>query len=379
MSEAEFIAKFGDKANEIPDVDLVKFLNKTHAKWLEPQKTTPNKPAVILSQKLFFARNIKKYPFLENTTISEKENIYRDISKAIKKTKIFPLNNFVEIRLDGNSPLINVSLFERDIISASAAHSDKIKGIFTCMDGNEFPVILANTQNHLDITIYCDNGKEMKALGEINKIDNVLGEELLYAYDSHLGFLSSKPEECGCGFSMETVLHLPGLVMTEEIKETFNGLTVLGAKIEGMFGNEDDCWGAFFRLTTGNYSGYNENEIIQKTKEIQKVLYSAEQKARKRLFKEAGKIMEDKVYRSFGMLKYARTLPISQFLNFISMLRIGCEYNIIPLNIEFLNTMLEKGFFANMLFLFLDKEAKIEFFDEERANLSRLMLKPYNF
>jgi protein arginine kinase len=379
LSETEFFAGLGDKdkTKEMTFVDLLNFLLGISPKWLSVQKATPNNPAIVLSQKMSFSRNIKKYPFLENTTIPEESEIYRDVSNAIKKTKIFPSGKLVEIKLCDSNAIINAMLFEKDFIPANiAAAPDKIKGIFMNGGDREFPVVLANIQNHLTISLYCNIGKEEQAFEKINKIDNILGEELIYAYDSQLGFLFSKPEECGCGFSFETVFHLPGLVMTEEIMETLNGISVMGAKIDEIFGNLTDNLGAFFKVVTGNYLGGGEKEIIEKTKEICGILTAAELKARKRLFKDAKKVMEDKIYRSFGMLKFAKIMPFPQFLNFISLLRLGSEYKVIPFSLEFLNKILEKGFFTNIILLFDEQLKSSDFnYDEERANLLRNLLK----
>jgi len=51
--------------------------------------------------------------------------------------------------------------------------------------------------------------------------------------------------------------------------------------------------------------------------------------------------LEDKVYRSYGILKYARTLDLDEFLNLTSAIRFGIESGILKnINIKLLNRMM---------------------------------------
>lgn len=167
------------------------YLLKTRPKWLEIEKATPNKPAVVLSQKIGLSRNLKKYPFLETATTLEKNAIYADILSAVKKANIYSEEDFVEMNLQTGNYIIEMLLYEKDIIPLQAMNCDWTRSVFVDEQGF-LPTILVNTKNHLDIISFCDAGKEEKTLAKLNEIDNVLGEELLYAYDSRLGFFGIK-------------------------------------------------------------------------------------------------------------------------------------------------------------------------------------------
>jgi len=345
---------------------------KIFPKWLEIEKSSPNKPAVILSQKFGLSRNIKKYPFLKNATALEKDKIFAEVADAVEKSKIFDEKKTAKINLKDNNYLIEALLFEKDIIPFQTMNSDWSRGVLA--DGDEkSPVILMNMKNHLEITLNSPFGKEIDTLAKLNETDNILGEELLYAYDSRLGFMMPNPEECGNGIFTEFVAHMPGIVLTEEINEVLNGISIMGARVEGVQNQGMAAWGSFFRITANFSDIENENEIVEKNKEIQNALIIAETKARKRLFKEAKLVMEDKIFRSFAMMKYARIMPVSQLFNFISLLRLGSEYKIFQMNMRVLNLLFERGFTANMLLL-LDISDTTDI-DCERAKMYRELLK----
>ena|GEM_PF-2295192 len=372
----EAVEKTGGET-QVPNVPSIetRFLAKTYPKWLEIEKSTSNNPAVVLSQKLILSRNIKKYPFIENATALEKESIFSDVLDAVEKSEIIKSDDFVKINVQKINGLVAAMLFEKDIIPWAAVRTDWARGILADCCDEKFPIIAINTKNHLDLSLYFENEKESEALDKLNGIDNILGEELFYAYDSRFGFLFAKPEECGCGLSVEMVAHLPGLVLTGEISQTLNGLSVMGARATGLFNDGGEAWGSFFRINAGNCCGGDEKEIVAKAVEIRKALIDVEAKARKRLFKEAKKIMEDKIYRSFGMLRYARVLPTAQLFNFISLLRLGCERKLpLLVNIKKLNIMLERGFTTSLLLMSEEKEQPLGDLDEIRANFFRMLL-----
>jgi len=351
------------------------FIVKILPRWLEIDKSSPNKPAVILSQKFGLSRNIKKYPFLKNATALEKDAIFADIMSVFEKNKYFTDKKFLKINLLRSNYLIEGLLFEKDIVPLQMMSRDWARGVFMSYADKDFPVFLINAKNHLDIISGAPFGKEAEALAKLNEIDNILGEELLYAYDSRMGFLASNPEECGSGLYTETIAHLPGIVLTEEINEVLNGLSVMGARAEGIQNDNLQAWGAFFRITA-NFSDANEDELVRRTQEIQHALTVAESKARKRLFKEARMVMEDKVFRSFAMMKYARIMTASQLFNFVSLLRLGSEQRIFPMNMKVINMLFERGWTANMLLM--SNIAEITDLDEERAKMYRSILKDIN-
>jgi len=347
-----------------------KYVLKLQPKWLETGKASPNKPAVVLSQRFGLSRNLKKYPFLKIATALEKDAIFSEVAEAVKKTNLFGIEKFIKINLKECNFLFENLLFEKDILPYSVLDNDWTQGVLA--DGAEkFPTILINTKNHLDIFADAAFGEEAEALAKLNEVDNILGEELLFGYNPDIGFLMANPEECGSGLFMETVAHLPALVLTEEINEVLNGISIMGARAEGVQNSGTTAWGAFFKITA-NFSDMNEKELIAKTKEIQNALLVAETKARKRLFKEARIVMEDKIYRCLGIMQHARIMSISQLFNFISLLRLGSEYKVFPVGMRTLNALFKHGWTANIIMIReITGDTDI---DEERATMYRSLL-----
>jgi protein arginine kinase len=66
-----------------------------------------------------------------------------------------------------------------------------------------------------------------------------------------------------------------------------------------------------------------------------------EERAREVLLRDATSILEDKVWRAFGLLRYARSLSFDETMNLLSGVRLGVGLKLIPdLGLYTLNRLL---------------------------------------
>jgi len=66
-----------------------------------------------------------------------------------------------------------------------------------------------------------------------------------------------------------------------------------------------------------------------------------EERARQVLLRDAPKVLEDKVWRAFGLLRYARSLGFEEAMNLLSGVRLGVSLGLIPnVSIYTLNKLL---------------------------------------
>jgi protein arginine kinase len=114
----------------------------------------------------------------------------------------------------------------------------------------------------------------------------------------------------------------------------------MGFLSEGKFRTGSDSWGALFSIRAGAYVADSEEEILDKSSSIMLSLADREREARKRILKEAPREIEDKVFRSLGILGSARILTIPQLLNLTSNIRLGADCGIVDISMEKLNTMI---------------------------------------
>jgi hypothetical protein len=70
-------------------------------------------------------------------------------------------------------------------------------------------------------------------LREAERIDQELGAELPYAWHKEFGFLTACPTNTGTGMRASVLIHLPGLVLTQEIGKVLQQPDVV-AKFKDM-------------------------------------------------------------------------------------------------------------------------------------------------
>ena len=162
-----------------------------------------------------------------------------------------------------------------------------------------------------------------------DKIDDQLEAELTYAFSPRLGYLTSCPSNVGTGMRASVMLHLPGLVLMEEMEPVINGISKIGLAVRGMWGEGTEAAGNMFQVSNQITLGRREDEIIAHLEQIVLELIEHENNARIRLMNDRAMVVEDHVARAFGILSNARMVTSGEALNLLSTLRLGIDLGII--------------------------------------------------
>jgi protein arginine kinase len=174
-----------------------------------------------------------------------------------------------------------------------------------------------------------------------NKLDNLLEEKLDYAFDEKLGYLAACPTNIGTGLRASVMLHLPALALNSDMSRILNAVTQVGMTIRGLFGEGSKGEGDLYQISNQITLGLNEEEIINNLKAVVTQIIDKEHWSREQLIKNHRYELEDKIYRSLGILKSAVLLNSKECLNLISSVRMGVELGIIKdVKSDILNSLL---------------------------------------
>jgi len=131
------------------------------------------------------------------------------------------------------------------------------------------------------------------------------------------------------------------LVLTREIDRVIRYITGSGLIVRGFYGEGSDVLGNLFQVSNQNTLGITEDEILERITRITREIIEKEATARQRLVDEASDMIEDKIWRAFGILKHARVLTSEEVMNLLSAVRLGCSLNTIDfLDIALINEIL---------------------------------------
>jgi protein arginine kinase len=119
------------------------------------------------------------------------------------------------------------------------------------------------------------------------------------------------------------LIHLPGLALTREIENVISQISKLGLVVRGFYGEGSDVLGSLFQVSNQTTLGRSEEDIMESLERVTQQIIEYEENARNRLFMEAKDQIEDKIWRAYGILKFAQALTSEEVLNLLSAIRLG--------------------------------------------------------
>ena len=218
-----------------------------------------------------------------------------------------------------------VSLVERHIVSPEFIADRRGKAVLISAD--ESISIMVNEEDHLRIQVLREGFSLKEAAETADRIDTLLSENRDFAFDPELGYLTQCPTNLGTGLRASVMLHLPGLTESGAMPRIASNLSKLGLTIRGTYGEGSKSIGALYQLSNQITLGLSENEAIENLRAITVQLMEEERKARAQMSEEIA--WQDKIDRAAGVLKSARVLSSSEFMELLSYIRLGLSTGVL--------------------------------------------------
>lgn len=282
---------------------------------------------VVMSSRVRLARNFEKYPFPHRSLPEHQENVIKETCDAIFSSNPKLKESFTLIRFDEISEIDRMVLVEKHLVSKELAESELKTGALISQD--EQLSIMFNEEDHLRIQCLASGMQLEKAFDICNYLDNIISEEIDYAYDNVIGYLTSCPTNVGTAIRVSVMLHLPALTMTGYIRSVLESCGKLGLAVRGLYGENTEAYGNMYQLSNQVTLGKNENDIVMSVKNISYQIIEQERLLRAELFQKNNDKISDRIMRSFGILRYARTLTSDEALQKLSDIRLGINMGLI--------------------------------------------------
>ena len=200
---------------------------------------------------------------------------------------------------------------------------------------------MINEEDHLRIQALSPGLEPQRSYELASQYDREIGRHLEYDYDPDFGYLTACPTNAGTGMRASVLIHLPGLVLTREIDRVISRITHSGLVVRGFYGEGSDVLGNLFQVSNQTTLGVTEDEILRQIIRVTNEIVESEAAARQRLMDEAADMIEDKIFRAYGILKHARVLTSEEVMNLLSAVRLGHAMKIIDfLDLALINDIL---------------------------------------
>jgi len=296
---------------------------------------------IVLSTRVRLARNVEGFAFTGRARDGERLRVLSQVRGALGG--IEAMRDHVSFRVDELALLDRTLLHERHLVSKELAGLDSqhpLRSGAAVFLGDSLG-IMVNEEDHLRLQSMRSGFALSQAHSALDRIDRALGDRLPYSYHPDFGFLTACPTNVGTGLRASVLIHLPGLVLTKEITKVLAGLQQMGLTYRGLYGEGSEVVGNFFQISNQTTLGSAEEELVSKLHGVVAYVIEREEEARKVLLRDAGYIIEDKLWRAYGTLRYARSLTFDEAMNYLSGVRLAVGLKLVNgLSVYTLNKLL---------------------------------------
>ncbi len=325
---------------------------------------------VVISTRIRLARNLKDYPFPCKLNSQGREKVIEKVRDAVKKSNSPVASDFSFIKMSELTSSQSVSLVEKRLVSPEFISDTDGRALLISKD--ECFSIMINEEDHIRLQVITKGLSLEQTYDTADKLDTLLDENLDFAFDEKLGYLTQCPTNLGTGMRASVMLHLPALEKSRAINRIAGNLSKLGLTIRGAHGEGTEPKGALYQLSNQVTLGISEKAAIENLKNITEQLIAQENQARERLCSSID--IQDAISRSLGILRSALVISHDEALKLLSNVRLGIvSKQITDVSTETIDKLMLAVEPATLT-VTLNKNLSAHDRDIERANLIRAEL-----
>ena len=308
-----------DDLTTLPDLGLT---------WLD---ASGDHPDIVLSTRVRLARNVQGHAFGPRARVNDREAVLGRMRTTAAEIDLLSPASFVRLPdLDSRMRriLLERRLISRDLLGEGG--DGPARGTAVVVSPAEPLSVMVNEEDHLRLQSLMSGLRLQEAWSMVDRLDEELGQQLPYAYHHEFGYLTSCPTNVGTGLRASVLVHLPGLVLTKEIRKVLHGLSQVGLTFRGLYGEGSEVVGNFFQISNQTTLGKTEEDLVDHLDRIVRQVIQYETHARQVLLRDAHQVTEDKIWRAFGLLRHARSISFEELMNLLSGVRLGASLKLLP-------------------------------------------------
>ena len=298
-------------------------LLKKPAEWM---RTAGPHNDIVMTSRVRLARNLVDHSFPGWAEKDDRINLLAEVRH--------PVEELTEMRDAFSEEMTNLSAIEKQVLVErhliSREHAAKGAGCATVMNRKQTVSIMINEEDHLRMQAIRPGLALKAAFSTLDRIDSELEENLPYAFDARYGYLTACPTNLGTGMRASAMLHLPGLVLSDQINQTIQAANKIGLAVRGLYGEGSEALANLFQISNQATLGKSEHEIIDHINEVIEQIIGNEQDSREKLIEDRATMLQDQIGRAFAILRHAHIIPSKEALNLLSLIRLGADLEIFP-------------------------------------------------
>lgn len=287
---------------------------------------------VVISSRIRLARNLNDFPFSQKLSDEQATMLIDKINESIPVLEKKLSKKLYGCGFNNITDTDKTAMVERHVISPQLVLKKQSTGLLLSQD--EKISIMINEEDHLRIQSITNGMNIEEAYITANKVDDILSENLDFAFHEKYGYLTSCPTNLGTGLRASYMMFLPALSVTKRTVKLGEELSQYGIAFRGTYGEATKSIGHLYQISNQNTLGRTEEEIIDSLNQIVEQVVKQERRQREYLIQNNQDEIEDKVYRSYGILKYARQISSSDALTLLAQLKLGADFKLIQFDAD---------------------------------------------
>jgi protein arginine kinase len=281
---------------------------------------------IVMSSRVRLARNIKNAAFPGWAKKPERIKVLESIRPAVETLP--EMAEAFSQSMDNLTALEKQILVERHLISRE--HAAKSAGSGLVLNRDETLCVMINEEDHMRMQALKPGLQLRQVWAAIDHIDSELEKKLEYAFSPELGYLTACPTNIGTGIRVSAMLHLPGLVLAEQINPIIQSVNKLGLAVRGLYGEGTEALGNVFQVSNQMTLGEAETAIVERLEKVLAQIIEHEENGRATLLEKKSKTVYNHIGRAYGILANAHSISSKETMNLLSLMRLGMDLGLFP-------------------------------------------------
>jgi protein arginine kinase len=281
---------------------------------------------IVMSSRVRLARNIRDASFPGWAKKPERVKVLETIRPAVETLP--EMTEAFSQSMDNLTALDKQILVERHLISRE--HAAKSAGSGLVLNRDETLCVMINEEDHMRMQALLPGLQLRQVWSAIDHVDSQLEKRLQYAFSPDLGYLTACPTNIGTGIRVSAMLHLPGLVLAEQINPIIQSVNKLGLAVRGLYGEGTEALGNVFQVSNQMTLGESESDIVERLEKVLAQIIEHEENGRATLLERKSKMVCNHVGRAYGILANAHSISSKETMNLLSLMRLGVDLGQFP-------------------------------------------------
>jgi protein arginine kinase len=196
-------------------------------------------------------------------------------------------------------------------------------------DDLEQTSVMVNEEHPLRIQFIRGGLRLAEVYEQAGRLDDLVAERVPFAYSAKYGFLTACPTNVGTGMRASVMLHLPAVVMSQEMDRVLGIATAQKLVLRGLYGEGTHGAGDFYQISNHVTLGTTEAEIVSAVADAAKKLVELERAARVNLRDKHRPELLNRIEHALHLLRSATTISSQEALSFLSQVRMGVELDLL--------------------------------------------------